>query len=212
METEPIQLKGGFTANDARLGRLPEFDERSRNYRAVKRAGIESYPLRSYTWRCSQFLDQGREGSCTGHMAAHELIARPREVKGVTQRDAVRLYGRAQQLDQWPGEAYSGSSNLGVAKAAMELYPEHVAGYHWCFGVLDALRVLGYLSPVGLGIYWRRGMSLPDADGFIHNTGVIDGGHSLLCRGVKLVFMDRKVAKTWQNLDTEKSYVKLHNS
>ncbi len=180
-------MKDGSTVNDARLGRLPEFDEKSRNYRAVKLAGIEDYPLRSYTWRCSQFLDQGREGSCTGHMAAHELIARPREVKGITQPDAVRLYRRARQLDEWPGEAYEGSSNLGVAKAARELYPEHVSGFWWCFGVQDVLTVLGYLSPVGLGIYWRRQMSRPDEKGFIRNEGVLDGGHSVLSRGSKLV-------------------------
>jgi len=210
MQTEPIRLKDDSTANDSRLGRLIEMDERSRNYRAVTRAGIEDYPLRSYSWRCSTFLDQGNMPSCTGHMAAHELIARPREVKGIIQPDAVRLYGRAQQRDEWPGEAYGGSSNLGVAKAVMELYPEHVAGFWWCFGILDVLRVLGYLSPVGLGITWRRGMSLPDAQGFIRNEGVVDGGHSILSRGVKLVFMERKVAKEWRYLDTDRSFVKLH--
>ncbi len=210
---EVVPLRDGSTANDSRLGRLVEFDDRSRDYPAIPRASaIHDYPLRSYSWRCSQFLDQGREGSCCGHMAAHELIARPNEVKGVTQPDAVRLYRLAQQRDEWDGEAYEGSSNLGVSKAVMELYAGEVTSYSWCFGILDVLRVLGYRSPVGLGALWRRGMSLPDEKGFIHNTGVIDGGHSVLCRGVKLVFMDRKVAKTWQHLNTDESYVKIHQS
>ncbi len=213
-----IQLKGGFTANDSRLGRVPEFDERSRAFRAT--AGITDRPLRSYTYSTPEHFNQGFEGSCTGHRAGHELIARYSSAQGVTQRDCVRIYHNSQEKhDEWPGGAYpgavpfyEGSSNLGICKAVMELYPHEVAGYEHCFGIKDVLLAISYKGGVGIGINWRRQMSFPDENGFIHNEGVLDGGHSVWVKGQKLVFMERKVAKTWQYLDTDASYVKIHQS
>ncbi len=215
-----VVLKDGSTVSDARLGRLPEFDEISKEpkYRAVR--GIEDRPYRSYTYSTPQHLDQGRQGSCTGHRAAHELIARYASTKGVTQSDAVRLYLYSQEFcDEWEGgeyanasPIYSGSSNLGVCKAVIDLYPNDIAGFEHCFGIKDVLLTLSYKGGVGVGINWRRGMSQPDENGFIHNEGVLDGGHSVWVKGQKLVFMERKVAKTWEHLDTLRSYVKIHQS
>ena len=218
MAIEVVRLKDGSTVNDPRLGRVPEFDEKSRAFRAT--AGITDRPLRSYSYRTPQHFDQGFQGSCTGHRAGHELIARYSNTQGVTQRDCVRIYHNSQEkLDEWPGGAYpgaapfyEGSSNLGICKAVMELYPHEVTGFEHCFGIKDVLLTISYKGGVGVGINWRRGMSEPDEHGIIHNSGVLDGGHSVWVKGQKLVFMSRKVAKTWQYLNTDESLVKIHQS
>lgn len=215
-----VVMKDGSRVNNQRLGRLPEFDERSKEPRYRAARGIEDRPFRSYTYKTPEHFDQKNQGSCTGHRAGHELIARYSNAEGVTQPDCVRIYYNSQEKhDEWPGGSYfgavpfyEGSSNLGICKAALELYPHEVAGYEHCFGIKDVLLALSYKGGVGIGVNWRRGMSYPDENGFIHNEGVLDGGHSVWVKGQKLVFMDRKVAKIWQYLNTDASYVKIHQS
>jgi len=70
--------------------RLPEFDERSRNFpiglHLLVHYGAEAAALvpRSYTWSAGEVLDQGREGACVGFGWSGELLARPSVVAGVT--------------------------------------------------------------------------------------------------------------------------------
>src|SRR5688572_26790243 len=101
------------------LGRLLEFDERSREFPIRALLEVEK-PRRSYTWSVPITLDQGNQPSCVGHAWAHELAGRPVSVGGITQPWAYALYLRAQQLDQWLGENYDGTSVLGGVKAAKE--------------------------------------------------------------------------------------------
>lgn len=197
------------------LDRAVRFDERSRNFPAV--AGLEQHPLRAYTWGfpVPTWLDQGSQGQCVGFAWAHELACRP-AVVAATAATAGRIYGRAQQLDEWEGEAYSGTSVLAGAKAVSELLNERgqpfIGSYRWCFGLEDAVRVLGYRGSIVLGVNWYEGMYEPDAAGFLHVTGEQVGGHAILARGVRLTFCDRNAERVIANVDLEKSYVLLRNS
>jgi hypothetical protein len=198
---------------DRTLDRLVEFDERSRNFSAA--VGLETYPFRSYTWACDPVLDQGREGACVGFAWAHELSARPK----VIERDnafALQLYRRAQQLDQWPGENYSGTSVLAGVKAVQEYKNSHgqslVMAYRWGFGVKDVLKIVGYRGPVVLGINWYDNMYDPDSNNFIKASGEIAGGHAILMNGVRIVKKDTAQKQYWENIDLDKSWVRLHNS
>jgi hypothetical protein len=172
------------SATDLRLDRLVQFDERSRGYPVRTLLGTRR--RRSYTWRIKTagVLDQGREGACVGFAWAAELAARPAEVTDVSDEYALRIYRRAQQLDEWPGEAYSGTSVLAGAKACQEL--DLIGEYRWAFGLDDVLDTLGYLGPVVLGINWHESMYRPDADGWIRPQGPVVGGHAILARGVSL--------------------------
>jgi hypothetical protein len=163
-------------AGDPRLGRLTEFDERSRDFPI--RALLEIRPApRSYTWRCGVHLDQGQEGACVGFSWAHELAARP-AVNAVDDVLARKIYRRAQELDQWPGSAYSGTSVLAGAKAVQEA--GGMAEYRWAFGLQDLVDGLGYAGPAVLGIDWHEGMFRPASDGRIRPTGPVLGGHAIL--------------------------------
>jgi hypothetical protein len=58
-----MRLKGGHTTSDPRLDRVPQFDERSRDY-PIRALVSEEEPLRSRGWYCPAWLNQGREGAC----------------------------------------------------------------------------------------------------------------------------------------------------
>ena len=196
------------------LGRREEFDERSRLYRAVEL--ISTKELRSYTWSCDVFNNQGKWGACVGFSFSHELSARPK-VYRVGEDVAHAIYNRAKVLDPWPGENYDGTSVLAGVKAVMEM--KGVKGlpliqeYRWAFGIEEVVRVLGRRGPVVLGVLWYQGMWDTDVNGFVSPTGEVVGGHAIMANGVRCVWKDPlSTDRTWTNLDTDKSYVKLHNS
>lgn len=199
--------------NLPKLDRLVEFDERSRLYRAVE--GIEDKPLKSRQWGCDLHLDQGSEGACVGFAWTHELAAKPK----VIERDkkfALDIYHRAQQLDPWPGEDYSGTSVLAGIKAVMEIENSRgnplIKEYRWAFGVEEVVRVLGYRGPVVLGIEWREGQYHPDENGRIWLDGDVVGGHAILAKGIDIVWHDPEGPKTFDNVDDLNSLITLHNS
>lgn len=166
------------------LDRLVEFDERSRNYPIRQLLAAEPRPPRSYTWRCTPTLDQGREGACVGFAWAHEAAARPVVIPGVDEAGAFALYRLAQTLDQWPGEAYQGTSVLAGAKAATQL--SQLFEYRWAFGLADTLEAISYRGPAVLGVNWYEGMFRPYDDGFLRPSGAAVGGHAILAKGVSV--------------------------
>lgn len=160
--------------------RVVRFDERSRNYpiRALLKADIKP---RSYTWACPVWLDQGSDGACTGFAVSHEAAARPVMVKGITYKVAMEVYRRAQQLDEYPGENYEGSSVLGAIKAGTER--KWYLEYRWAFGEEDLMLAVGHHGPAVIGINWYESMFNPDTKGVIIVGGQVVGGHAILCNG-----------------------------
>ena len=106
------------------LGRKIQFDERSRNFPI--RPLLSDKPLRSYTWRCFDHLNQGTEGSCVGFAWTHEMAARPSEVQGLNYDSAFGIYQTAKTLDPWEGENYAGTSILAGIKAVQKLHPSKI--------------------------------------------------------------------------------------
>ncbi len=180
---------------DTRLGRIQQFDERSRNFPLT----ITPTTPRSYTWACRLYLDQGREGSCVGHGWAHERIARPVEVLTVNHYDAVEYYRAAQLIDEWPGNDYEGTSVLAGAKVMKAR--GYISGYEWAFNLRQALVGISYRGPAVLGIDWYDGMSVPDKNGIIRPTGRVNGGHCILATGynlkTRLVRLHNSWGKDW---------------
>lgn len=168
-----------MTRMERTFDRRVRFDDRSRGYPI--RAIIKAREPRSYTWGCTAWLNQGTEGACTGFAVAHEAAAKPVVVQGVSYTTAMALYKRARELDEYPGEDYEGSSVLGAIKAAKERgwYEE----YRWAFGIDDLRMAVGWHGPAVLGINWYEGMFDADANGFIHRTGKLAGGHAICCTG-----------------------------
>lgn len=181
------------SSKDIRLGRLPEFDVRSRMFAAM-RPEIETKPPISKTWDLDKLLDQGMTPRCVGYSAAHELRAGP-VVVSATAQTADEIYFLAQKRDQYEGEDYDGTSLLGGAKAMKEL--GLIDGYEWCFGLRDLVMTVGYRGPVQIGINWYEGMSNPGPDGLMQPTGEMEGGHAIIVLGVNVDLKYAILPNTW---------------
>lgn len=175
-------LRDGSIVQDPRLGRVPQFDPKSRAYGIPLTAAAA--PLKSRTWVCPLWVDQGQEGACTGFSWTHALATAPRRKVNLTNEFATRTYREAQKIDIWPGEDYSGSSVLAAAQVL------HSRGflkeYRWAFGIDDVLAALSNHGPVVLGIPWLDSMYTPQANGMLDCTGKQIGGHAIMARGVAL--------------------------
>lgn len=184
--------------HDPRLDRIVLFDERSRAFpirQTIREEGIKQ--PRSYTWRCFEQLDQGREGACVGFGWAHELAARPGAVLGITNQSAQSIYHVARTLDPWEGENYEGTAVISGAKAMQQLYPGKIKEYRWCFSLADLVLTVGYLGPVVAGTYWHEGMHRPSSDGIITATGSITGGHCYLVTGGNIRTNMFRIRNSW---------------
>jgi len=183
---------------DSRLGRRPQEDARNKDFPICSLLMREAYlKPKSKTWECKQVLDQGAEGSCVGHGFAHDLIARPYPLYRLKGPDAVKIYKKAQELDEWPGSSYSGTSVLAGAKATMELHPGAMESYRWCTTIQDVIATLGHFGPIVIGVNWYTGMYGIDANGYIKVTGSIAGGHCLLLRGVDIENLRLLLHNSW---------------
>lgn len=176
-----------------KLDRLIEFDERSKLYPI--RTLVEDKPLRSYTWRVPVALDQGNEGACVGFAWAHEAAARPVVVPGVTNQFARDIYHNAQLVDQWPGEAYEGTSVIAGARTMHDW--GYIDEYRWAFSENDLALAVGYKGPAVLGTYWYAGMDRPDADGYLRPIGGVRGGHAYLAYGYSIKKPGYKIWNSW---------------
>lgn len=217
-------LRDGTTTEDRRLDRLVLFDEKSRNFPVL--ATIGEKPPRSHSWRCDVHLDQGREGACAEFAATHDLLAVPVPVDVALCREIVRLhaiYWPAQRDDPWPGGSYPGAAPqydgtavLAVLKRLQAL--GFVEGYRWAFGLRDVILALGYTGPVIFGLNWLREMFSPDERGWIRAQGPVEGGHCVLGKAVRLVWLKgattaQKRSPGWlEHLDLDASFVTLHQS
>ena len=183
-------LKNNVKTDDVRLDRLEQFDEKSRQFPV--RQLYEQKPLRSYTWRCNEWYDQGRDGACVAYSLGHELTARPAEIFGLTDKWLKEtVYWEAQKIDPWQGGSYPGADpfyeGTSVLAGIKILHKKKLfKQYRWAFGLNDVLLGVGYNGPAIIGVPWREGMINTDKDGFIHATGRNMGGHAVLVRAINV--------------------------
>lgn len=196
-----FSMKDGTEADDPRLGRLREFDERSRNFPI--RAVLEEPQFRSYTWRQqAPPLNQGDVGACVAYSLGNEALSYPGEVAlapefaaRLTDAFLLRAYCEAQRIDPWSGTdtrtvcgtlaespAYGGTSELAGLKVfqRMGFYKE----YRWAFSLEDAVLGLGFNGPALVGSWWWSDMFRPNAEGFVKPTGSRAGGHMYMLSAV----------------------------
>lgn len=155
-------------------------DERSRNY-GLTTTGLA--PVKKY-WSEGAILDQGQEGACVGFGWTAELLASPYpngSLAVVADEFAKRLYHRAQQLDDQPGENYEGTSVLAGAKAVKEL--GYINSYRWCFSIEDVRDAVIGSGPVVLGIPWYDSMYETRPSGLVEIGGRLVGGHCITLTG-----------------------------
>ena len=189
--SETIQLRGGFTTTDPRLGRIPEPDADNFPIRAIlKPAQLEI--ISKTWWMPSHFVKQKLDQSgsqCTGMSGAYDLAASPIPLKRLDgtpfdEDDAELFYRTGQKYDQWAGEDYDGSSVLGVAKGLVHL--GYIGEYRFADSIDDYLAALGHIGPIVNGTDWTNTMFEPHPSGLIIPSDASDiaGGHAYLTRSI----------------------------
>lgn len=170
---------------DPRLDWQPRHDPRSRSYpvraalpKAVRETGKQWLPGRVVT-------DQGHEGACVGHAWTNDALAAPKADTKATAA-AADVYARgvyrsAQRIDEWPGEAYDGTSVLAGAKVMQSR--GHMVEYRWAFSIDDVKDSVIERGPVVIGVPWFEDMYQTGANGLVRVGGPLVGGHALLVYG-----------------------------
>jgi hypothetical protein len=195
-----IDLKGGFSTNDRRLDRIPEFDRRNMMFNVAPL--VEDKPLRSRSHTSKVWLDQGREGACVSFSFHQEAGAAPKAVRGLTDALARDRYYEMQRRDEGPGGAYPGASPrydgtsvLAGAKIMQEL--GYFKEYRWAFNIDDVLRAISHEGPVVFGIPWLDSMYDTDSEGRLDISGRVAGGHAIMARGLTLPNRYGVATVTW---------------
>lgn len=175
----------------------PRFDPRSVAHRIS--ATVPNLSVRNCLWHRDTWLDQGAEGACVGFACAHSLATTPRRRTPTTQSEAFTFYRQAQRFDQWPGEAYEGSSVLGGMQALLD--DGLVRRYRWALTMPELLHAVSYVAPVVIGVNWYEGMFEPDEQGYLRREGYLAGGHALVVGGISLarqaLFLFNSWGRSW---------------
>lgn len=179
------------------LGRIVNHDERSKNFTF----NTTNIPIVDVTHsRYIPILDQGSVGSCTGNAGIGAISSTPfLNIDNTTytrdEHGALKLYSDAEKTDGGAGypPEDNGSSGLSIAKALYEA--GLISKYEHVFSLDSALKALTQY-PVIVGINWYNDMFHPDADGRVHPTGPLEGGHEVQA----------------YRIDTENGRVWFHNS
>lgn len=145
----------------------------------------------------SAHLDQGQTGHCGGFGLANEAGATPFRVRVNDDYGHAAYYEiKDRGLDPWGRE--EGTSSLAVAKLGV------IRGlwksYWWAEDEDDIWNGLG-LGPMCFGLSWMTGMFTPDKYGFIHPTGVDEGGHFICGTGRSNNYLRRgrtvRIRQSW---------------
>lgn len=191
-----LLLRGGAHTEDPRLDRVyPGVEKHFPSLHFLAAPKLVGRTPRSFTYNFRGYdprLDQGSEGACVGFGWAHELACYPAVVPGIDYSYArEKVYWAAQRRDQWGGGAYPGAApfmeGTSVLAGAEVVHQElHlIGGYDW-FLTLDELILGAGYTPIVMGTDWYGGMFDTDANGFVHITGSVEGGHCWLVRGISL--------------------------
>jgi hypothetical protein len=174
---------------DPRLGRHVNHDPRSRSYPVREAAPIVSVQHERHI----PIFDQGDLGSCTGNAGIgclgtgpfYTALANAWEPSYYLfdESGAVSCYGDATRADSYAG-AYppddTGSDGLSVAKVLKA--KGEISGYQHAFSLGQGLQAL-MTRPVIVGVDWMQDMFSPDAEGIVHPTGALAGGHEFVWDG-----------------------------
>lgn len=174
-----IRLRGGNWARDPRLGRVPQRDPRNAAY-PISALDLPA-GLVGRSWPIPIRLDQGQTPRCVGYSAAQELASYPVAVKA-TAALADEIYSTAQDLDEWPGSDYEGTSVLAGAKALAQL--GYIDAYHWAESIDDVAAAVAHAGPVVVGLPWLDSMFDPRPSGLLDVSGSVAGGHAIEVRGI----------------------------
>lgn len=189
-----------------RLGRsLIALDPLSRGYPAAGVLFAVDAPLRTKTWLRPSAWNQGNTSQCVLYTVKGLCCTRPFAQVPPALKDRVKIdpaawYPEAQDVDEWPGRDYDGTSVLAGMKIAVR--HGYVRVYRWCFGLDDVLRTLSHHGPVAAGLQWHDSMFSTDPNGVlkVDRGSPIAGGHAIELIGIDVTRKQVVGVNSWGRL------------
>lgn len=166
------------------LGRIFMPDERDKNF-PLKILLPRKEITRTYRYYSEGVnLDQGSTPMCVGFSCFQFLLSSPIK-HNVLHIDLTpqQIYHEAQQVDEWTGESYDGTS----VRAGMKVLQAHgyISSYFWASTVQETMDFLLSQGTIVFGINWYNDMFTPTDEGIIKiNNSALAGGHAIVATGV----------------------------
>jgi hypothetical protein len=196
------------------FGRIPTIDTRDTLFPA--RAALPSSlrrPVASQIarergyryWDMDTSLDQIGP-SCVEYAGRTALISGPVKNVDLSMHPELSIYDWMQRNDEWPGEAYDGTSARAFAKWAQQ--NGYIESYHWEFGDIQVIvDWLFDVGPVLLGTVFPDSMCFPAIDNKLKvpvmpvedgpNLGAHASGHEYCANGVNKKKGLLRIQNTW---------------
>ncbi len=186
------------TKKDFGLGRLPAKDERDRNFLVSARHPLmESERTYRYWWSNGWWGDQGKTSQCVGYGWTHFLEDGEVTHNKVTPPliNPAELYKQAQEVDEWLGNDYDGTSVRAGAKVLQQL--GMISEYHWAYDNETLLHTVLEVAPVVVGTNWYSDMFEPNSLGKVKIGGALAGGHCYVINGVNKTARFYRCKNSW---------------
>lgn len=161
------------------LGRLFIPDQRDNDYHVrTLLATVPTPPERNWRyygdWK--YYLDQGSTPMCVEYAWHHWLLDGPITEGAPPLWDFGDVYHRAQEIDEYPGTDYEGTSVRAGAEVLKEM--GFIESYHWAWDLDSVIDAIIFAGPVVMGTNWYNDMMETDKNGYVHPTGGLAGGHA----------------------------------
>jgi hypothetical protein len=181
---------------ESKLGRLPALDNRDTQFHIRTILPEKAVAITSRFWNdTSVFLDQGNTPKCVDYGWHHWMIDGPVTHGKKHIWEPGSLYARAQQIDEWPGEDYDGTSVRAGAKTLLEW--GMIKEYRWAWDVQTLVDAVLTTGPVVVGTNFYYDMAFPNTKGLIKVSGSVIGGHCYVINGVNTKTKVFRIKNSW---------------
>jgi hypothetical protein len=138
-------------------------------------------------WTAGDLQDQGNTPHCVEY-AGRGLLEGSPERNQTEHIPRGSIYAWCQDNDEWPGNAYEGTSVHAIMKWLKD--KGYVKSYEWAETVSELHAHLMTRGMAIAGTVWTRNMSYVDEFGFARFSGTNYGGHAYLIRGGNRLALD----------------------
>jgi hypothetical protein len=181
-----------FDTDQKKFGRLPALDPRDRGFRLSSMGAdpslLQKGERQTRMWLAGPILDQGGDPHCVEYSIRQMLGTSPiRNKWAKAQKPNGWLYSEAQKIDEWPGEAYDGTSVRAGFKILLSL--GLIKSYGWAWTSQEVAAWVLHKGPMVVGTDWYSGMSVPTSylgAYFLRPLGSWQGGHAWAINGCDL--------------------------
>lgn len=177
------------------FGRRKSLDPRDRLFSIAAVLPPPSIRLWRNWWDNGWWGDQGNTNHCVGYAWEHWVDDGPTVHAVRPLYNPVGIYQSAQQVDEWPGENYEGTSVRGGAKVLKDL--GRISEYRWAFSLDEIVRAILQVGPVVMGTNWYDSMMTPGRWGRVQIAGPVVGGHAYVLNGVNTITRRFRIKNSW---------------